>query len=105
MFVPKRAPYDYYTKEFEKGLALYSNGVMIMEKCGDLLPDYFSFVKGLVDSADLSLNISRELLQHDRQLKIIASRLEKKIKDELLSMQKNDRENYEEFYKSFARQL
>ena len=105
MFIPKRAPYDYYTKEFEKGLALYSNGVMIMEKCGDLLPDYFSFVKGLVDSADLSLNISRELLQHDRQLKIIASRLEKKIKDELLSMQKNDRENYEEFYKSFARQL
>ena len=105
MFVPKRAPYDYYTKEFEKGLALYSNGVMIMEKCGDLLPDYFSFVKGLVDSADLSLNISRELLQHDRQLKIIASRLEKKIKDELLLMQKNDRENYEEFYKSFARQL
>ena len=105
MFVPKRAPYDYYTKEFEKGLALYSNGVMIMEKCGDLRPDYFSFVKGLVDSADLSLNISRELLQHDRQLKIIASRLEKKIKDELLLMQKNDRENYEEFYKSFARQL
>ncbi len=105
MFIPKRAPYDYYTKEFEKGLALYSNGVMIMEKCADLLPDYFSFVKGLVDSADLSLNISRELLQHDRQLKIIASRLEKKIKDELLSMQKNDRENYEEFYNAFARQL
>lgn len=105
MFIPKRAPYDYYTKEFEKGLALYSNGVMIMEKCSDLLPDYFSFVKGLVDSADLSLNISRELLQHDRQLKIIASRLEKKIKDELLNMQKNDRENYEEFYKSFARQI
>ena len=105
MFIPKRAPYDYYTKEFEKGLALYSNGVMIMEKCASLLPDYFSFVKGLVDSADLSLNISRELLQHDRQLKIIASRLEKKIKDELLNMQKNDRENYEEFYKAFARQL
>jgi len=105
MFIPKRAPYDYYTKDFEKGLALYSNGVMIMEKCADLLPDYFSFVKGLVDSADLSLNISRELLQHDRQLKIIASRLEKKIKDELLNMQKNDRENYEEFYKSFSRQL
>ncbi len=105
MFIPKRAPYDYYTKEFEKGLALYSNGVMIMEKCADLLPDYFSFVKGLVDSADLSLNISRELLQHDRGLKIIANRLEKKIKDELLLMQKNDRENYEEFYKSFARQI
>ena len=105
MFIPKRAPFDYYTKEFEKGLALYSNGVMIMEKCADILPDYFSFVKGLVDSADLSLNISRELLQHDRQLKIIASRLEKKIKDELISMQKNDRENYEEFYKAFARQL
>ena len=105
LFIPKRAPFDYYTKDFEKGLALYSNGVMIMEKCADLLPDYFSFVKGLVDSADLSLNISRELLQHDRQLKVIASRLEKKIKDELLLMQKNEREKYEEFYKAFARQL
>ncbi|MBQ2897882.1 MAG: molecular chaperone HtpG [Clostridia bacterium] len=105
LFIPKRAPFDYYTKDFEKGLALYSNGVMIMEKCKELLPDYFSFVKGLADSADLSLNISRELLQHDRQLKIIASRLEKKIKDELLAMQKNDRANYEEFYKAFARQL
>jgi len=105
MFIPKKAPYDYYTKEFEKGLALYSNGVLIMEKCADLLPDYFSFVKGLVDSADLSLNISRELLQHDRQLKIIASRIEKKIKDELLLMLKNDRENYEQVYKAFARQL
>ena len=86
-------------------LALYSNGVMIMDKCADLLPDYFGFVKGLVDSADLSLNISRELLQHDRQLKIIASRIESKIKSELTAMISNDREAYEEFYKSFARQL
>ncbi len=105
MFIPKKAPYDYYTKDYEKGLELYSNGVMIMEKCADLVPDCFSFVKGLVDSADLSLNISREILQHDRQLKIIASRLEKKIQSELLAMQKNDRENYEEFYNSFAKQL
>ncbi|MBO5453104.1 MAG: molecular chaperone HtpG [Clostridia bacterium] len=105
LYIPKKAPYDYYTKEYEKGLELYSNGVMIMEKCADLVPDCFSFVKGLVDSADLSLNISREILQHDRQLKIIASRLEKKIQSELLAMQKNDRENYEEFYNSFAKQL
>ena len=105
MFIPKRAPFDYYTKDYEKGLALYSNGVMIMDKCADLLPDYFGFVKGLVDSADLSLNISRELLQHDRQLKIIASRIESKIKSELTAMISNDREAYEEFYKSFARQL
>jgi len=105
LYIPKKAPYDYYTKDYEKGLELYSNGVMIMEKCADLVPDYFSFVKGLVDSADLSLNISREILQHDRQLKIIASRLEKKIQSELLAMQKNDRENYEEFYNSFAKQL
>lgn len=105
LFIPKKAPYDYYTKDFEKGLQLYSNGVLIMEKCKDLLPDYFSFVKGLVDSPDLSLNISREILQHDRQLKIIASGIEKKIKKELLNMLKNDRTSYEEFYKAFARQL
>ncbi len=105
MFVPNQPSFDYYTKEFEKGLALYSNGVLIMEKCADLLPDYFGFVKGLVDSADLSLNISREILQHDRQLKAIASNIKKKIKSELESMQKNDRENYEAFYKHFSRQL
>ncbi len=105
MFLPKRPPFDYYTKEFEKGLQLYSNGVLIMDKCSDLLPDYFGFVKGLVDSADLSLNISREILQHDRQLKAIASNIKKKIKSELENMLKNDRENYEAFYKAFARQL
>lgn len=105
LFVPARAPYDYYTKDYEKGLQLYSNGVMIMEKCADLLPDHFSFVRGLVDSADLSLNISREMLQHDRHLKVIATSLEKKIKSELLSLQKNDREKYEKFYQAFGRQL
>ncbi len=105
LYIPKKAPYDYYTKDFEKGLQLYSSSVMIMDKCADLLPDYFSFVKGLVDSADLSLNISREILQHDRQLKIIASSIEKKIKRELLAMLKNDRESYEIFYNAFSRQL
>lgn len=105
LFIPQRAPYDFYTKEFQKGLELYSNGVLIMEKCADLLPDYFSFVQGLVDSADLSLNISRELLQHDRQLKFIAKKIKDKIKDELSSMLKNDRENYEKFYDSFGTQL
>lgn len=105
LYIPKRAPYDYYTKDFEKGLQLYSSSVMIMDKCSDLIPDYFSFVKGLVDSADLSLNISREILQHDRQLKIIASSIEKKIKRELLNMLKNDRESYETFYSAFSRQL
>ena len=105
LYIPKRAPYDYYTKDFEKGLQLYSSSVMIMDKCSDLIPDYFSFVKGLVDSADLSLNISREILQHDRQLKIIASSIEKKIKRELLNMLKNDRESYETFYNAFSRQL
>lgn len=105
LFIPARTPFDYYTKEYEKGLQLYANGVLIMEKCADLLPDYFSFVKGLVDSQDLSLNISREMLQHDRQLKIIASRLEKKIKSELLSMQQNDREKYDAFFKNFGLQL
>ena len=105
LYIPKRAPYDYYTKDYEKGLQLYSSSVMIMDKCSDLLPDYFSFVKGLVDSQDLSLNISREILQHDRQLKIIASSIEKKIKRELLAMLKNDRESYETFYNAFSRQL
>ncbi len=105
LFIPAKAPMDFYTREYEKGLQLYSNGVMIMEKCADLLPDYFSFVKGLVDSQDLSLNISREMLQHDRQLKLIAGRLEKKIKSELESMLNNDREKYEEFYKGFGLQL
>lgn len=105
MYIPARTPYDYYTKEFEKGLQLYSNGVLIMDKCADLLPDYFGFVKGLVDSSDLSLNISREVLQHDRQLKAIASNIKKKIKNELALMLKNDRENYEKFYSAFSRQL
>ncbi len=105
LFLPSRAPYDYYTKEFQKGLQLYSNGVLIMDKCADLLPDYFGFVKGLVDSADLSLNISREMLQHDRQLKTIAAHLKKKIKNELLHMRNQDRKNYEKLYESFARPL
>ena len=105
MYIPAHPAFDYYTKDFKKGLSLYTNGVMIMDKCEDLLPDYFGFVKGLVDSADLSLNISREILQHDRQLKTIASHLKKKIKNELISMQKNDRENYEKFYESFKRPL
>lgn len=105
MFIPSRTPYDYYTKEFEKGLQLYSNGVLIMDKCADLLPDCFGFVKGLVDSSDLSLNISREVLQHDRQLKAIASNIKKKIKNELALMLKNEREGYEKFYSSFSRQL
>ncbi len=105
LFIPKHAPFDYYTKEFKKGLELYSNGVLIMDKCEDLLPDCFGFVRGLVDSADLSLNISREMLQHDRQLKAIAANLKKKIKSELLSMLKNDREAYEGFYSAFARPI
>lgn len=105
LFIPEKTPFDFYTKEYEKGLELYSSGVMIMNKCADLLPDYFSFVKGMVDSEDLSLNISRELLQHDRQLKIIAKRIKEKVKSELLSLLKNDREKYEEFYKNFGRQL
>lgn len=105
LFIPAKTPYDFYTKEFQKGLELYSNGVLIMEKCADLLPDYFSFVQGLVDSADLSLNISRELLQHDRQLKFIAKKIKDKIKSELLLILKNDREKYAEFYKNFGRQL
>lgn len=105
MFIPKKPSYDYYTKDFEKGLALYSNGVMIMEKCPDLVPDYFSFVKGLVDSADLSLNISREILQHDRQLKLIAKNIERNIKNELSKMMTDDREGYKEFFKEFGLQL
>lgn len=105
MFIPENPPYDFYSKEYEKGLQLYSNGVLIMDKCADLLPDYFSFVKGLVDSADLSLNISREMLQHDHQLKIIAKAIDKKIKNELNKMLKNDREKYEKFFKSFGLQL
>jgi molecular chaperone HtpG len=105
LFIPAKAPYDFYTKEFQKGLELYSNGVLIMEKCPDLLPDYFGFVQGLVDSADLSLNISRELLQHDRQLKFIAKKIKDKIKSELESMLKNQREQYVEFYNNFGKQL
>jgi len=105
LYIPAHAPYDFYTKDFEKGLQLYANGVLIMDKCAELLPECFRFVKGLVDSADLSLNISREILQHDRQLKIIATHLQKKIKSELAGMLKNDREKYEAFYKSFSRQL
>ncbi|MGI6279259.1 MAG: molecular chaperone HtpG [Acutalibacteraceae bacterium] len=105
LFIPKHAPFDYYTKEYEKGLQLYSKGVLIMDKCADLLPDHFSFVKGLVDSEDLSLNISREMLQHDRQLKLIAKTVEKKIKGELEKFLKEDRENYEEFFKAFGIQL
>ena len=102
MFIPKNQPYDYYMKDYKKGLKLYSSGVMIMENCSELLPDCFGFVKGLVDSQDLSLNISREILQHDRQLKAIARRLEKKIQSELLALLNNDRQTYEEFYQSFG---
>ncbi len=105
LFVPGAAPFDYYTKEFEKGLQLYSNGVLIMDKCADLLPEHFRFVRGVVDSPDLSLNISRELLQHDRQLKVIAGNLEKKIKSELAKMLEDSREDYEKFWKNFGRQL
>lgn len=105
LFVPGQAPYNYYTKDYEKGLQLYSSGVLIMDKCADLLPDYFSFVKGLVDSQDLSLNISREMLQHDRQLRAIAQRLEKKIKSELLAMLNTDRDKYTAFFKNFGLQL
>lgn len=105
LYIPEKMPYDFYTKDYEKGLELYSNGVLIMDKCGDLLPDYFGFVKGIVDSEDLSLNISREILQHDRQLKLIAKNIKNKIKKELENMLKNERDNYETFYNSFGRQL
>lgn len=102
MFIPSHAPFDYYTKDYEKGLQLYSKGVLITEKCADLLPDHFNFVRGLVDSEDLSLNISREMLQHDHQLKLIAKTIAKKIKSELLKLLKDDRENYEKFFKAFG---
>lgn len=105
LFIPSQTPMNYYTKDYEKGLQLYASGVMIMEKCADLLPDYFSFVKGLVDSQDLSLNISREMLQHDRQLKLIAGRIEKKIASELKAMLNNEREKYEAFWKNFGMQI
>ncbi|MGI6586963.1 MAG: molecular chaperone HtpG [Lutisporaceae bacterium] len=105
LFIPEKMPFDFYTKEYEKGLELYSKGVMIMNKCPDLLPDYFSFVKGLVDSEDFSLNISREILQHDRQLKLIAKNIKNKIKSELENLLKNERDKYEIFYKAFGRQL
>jgi len=105
LFIPENIPFDYYTKEYEKGLELYSSGVLIMNKCPELLPDYFSFVKGMVDSEDLSLNISREMLQHDRQLNLIAKNIRGKIRSTLLSMLKEERENYEKFWKSFGRQI
>lgn len=105
LFIPGHVPYDYYTKEYEKGLQLYSNGVLIMDKCADLLPDYFSFVKGLVDSEDISLNLSREMLQQDRQLKVIARSIEKKIKATLEDILKNDRVGYEKFFDAFGMQL
>lgn len=105
LYIPAKAPMDYYSKSFEKGLQLYSSGVLIMDKCADLLPDHFSFVKGLVDSQDLSLNISREMLQHDRQLKLIAKSLEKTIKNELKKLLSNNREKYEEFWKTFGMQI
>ena len=105
LFIPSQVPFNYYTKDFKKGLQLYSSGVMIMDHCEDLLPDYFSFVKGLVDSPDLSLNISREMLQQDRQLKAIAQRLEKKISSTLLEMQEKDRESYDKLFEAFGMQL
>ena len=105
IYIPSRPPYDFYSKEYEKGLQLYTNGVLIMDKCSDLLPDYFSFVKGIVDSADLSLNISREILQQDYQLKIIAKAIDKKIKNELKKMLSNDRDKYEKFFETFGVQL
>ena len=105
MFIPAHAPFNYYTKDYERGLELYSSGVMIMERCSDLLPDYFGFVRGIVDSSDLSLNISREMLQHDRQLKIMAKAIEKKIKSELERMMESDRETYEKFFDAFGIQL
>jgi len=105
IYIPSRPPYDFYSKEYEKGLQLYTNSVLIMDKCSDLLPDYFSFVKGIVDSADLSLNISREILQQDYQLKIIAKAIDKKIKNELKKMLSNDRDKYEKFFETFGVQL
>ena len=105
LYIPAQTPYDFYTREYQKGLQLYSSGVLIMDKCADLLPDHFRFVKGVVDSADFSLNISREVLQHTRQLRVIASALEKKIKSELVKMQKDDREKYEKFWGAFGTQI
>ena len=105
LFVPASAPYDFDTKDYRKGLQLYSSGVLIDDNCSELLPDFFGFVKGIVDSQNLSLNISREMLQHDRQLKTIANHLEKKIKSELELLLKNDREKYEKFFKNFGRTL
>ncbi|HPF21219.1 MAG TPA: molecular chaperone HtpG [Syntrophomonas sp.] len=105
LFIPEKMPFDFYTREYEKGLELYSNGVLIMNKCADLLPDYFSFIKGMVDSEDLTLNISREVLQHDRQLKLIAKNIKTKIKNELNRILQDDREKYETFFASFGRQL
>ena len=105
LFIPSHAPYNYYTKEYEKGLMLYSKGVMVMDKCADLLPDYFSFVKGIVDSEDIELNISRETMQQDKQIKLIAKSIETKIKKELETMLKDERENYEKFYEAFGEQL
>ena len=105
LYLPARAPFDFYTREYQKGLQLYSSGVLIMDKCADLVPDCFSFVRGVVDSPDFSLNISREMLQHTRQLKVIAANLEKKIKAELLKLQKDDREKYEKFWSAFGRQI
>ena len=105
LYIPEKTPYDFYTREYQKGLQLYSSGVLIMDKCADLLPDCFRFVRGVVDSPDFSLNISREVLQHDRQLKIIAAALEKKIKNELLKLMKDDRDKYEQFWAAFGRQL
>ncbi len=103
LFIPSSMPYDFYTQDYEKGLELYSSGVLIMEKCAELLPDYFSFIKGVVDSEDLSLNISREMLQNDRQLQLIAKKIEEKIKDELKSLLENEREKYIEFFKNFGK--
>ena len=105
LYIPSHAPYDFYTKDYEKGLELYSNGVMIMENCKELLPDYLSFVKGLVDTSDLSLNISREMLQQDKNLSLIANNIEKKIRKELQNMIEDERETYEKFYKAFGMQL
>ena len=105
LYIPSHLPFDFYTKEYEKGLSLYSNGVLIMDKCSELLPDYFSFVKGIVDTEDLSLNISREILQQDHSVKLIAKSIEKKIKRELENMLRNDRSSYEDFFKTFGMQI
>ncbi|MEL7660015.1 molecular chaperone HtpG [Acetobacterium wieringae] len=105
LYIPGQAPFDYYTRDYEKGLELYSNGVLIMEKCSELLPDYFSFVKGVVDSEDISLNISREMLQQDRQLRLISRKIDSRISEELKKMQENDRETYEKFFKAFGNQI